>query len=141
MSERLSDFHSSANLGIYNEHPHKMPDSEDVAQPVLVRVVVSGFRPVAYDDKEATASHNYTVRYGWEDPRLGGWGEDAGFPADLWRGAAARALGPLLRPSDREKMKGGWRSQGSLGDSAPHSPQAHASVSCGGHLSTGYLGA
>jgi hypothetical protein len=122
MSERLSDFHSSANLGIYNDHPHKMPDSEDVAQPVLVRVVVSGFRPLAYDDKEAKATHNYAVRYQWEDPRLAGWSEDAEFPADLW--VPPLAVWGRSSDGDREKMKGNWKSQGSLG--VPHKPQTHA---------------
>jgi len=78
----------------------------------------------------------------WTDPRLADWPEGADFPADLWVpplgvwGQSVRVLVVqlllLLRrllllllltrapvssqtPSDRDKMNGGWKAQGSLG--------------------------
>ena len=69
MSDRLSEFSSQAGLGIFNAHPYKCPDSEDVTQPVAVRIAVGNFKPTAYDDREARGTHNYDVTVQWTDPR------------------------------------------------------------------------
>lgn len=113
MSDRFSEFSSQAGLGIFNVHPHKCPDAEDVTHPVAVRIFVTNFKPLAYDDKEARGTHNYSVIYKWTDPRLAQWPEGADFPADLW-------VPPLVAwgkssDADREKMKGSWKQQGTLG--------------------------
>ena len=56
-------------MGIFNVHPHMCPDSEDVTQPVAVRIFVANFKPMAYDDKDARATHNYAVIFKWTQPR------------------------------------------------------------------------
>jgi hypothetical protein len=113
MSDRMSEFSSQAGLGIYCAHPHKCPDSEEVTHPVTVRINVGHFKPTKYDDKEARAEHNYQVLYRWTDPRLADWPETAELPADLW--VPPLAVWGNSSDSDREKMKGGWKQQGTLG--------------------------
>lgn len=113
MSDRLSEFSSQAGLGIFNAHPYKCPDSEDVTQPVAVRIAVGNFKPTAYDDREARGTHNYDVTVQWTDPRLAQWPQGAEFPADLW--VPPFCVWGTSSDRDREKMKGGWKEQGSLG--------------------------
>ena len=74
MSRSGSNFTGTGeNLGIFNVHPHRKPDSEDVEKPVDVSVKVGGLSVDAYDDKSSDASVSLTLMYHWRDPRLAQW--------------------------------------------------------------------
>jgi hypothetical protein len=108
MSRSGSNFTGTGeNLGIFNVHPHRKPDSEDVEKPVDVSVKVGGLSVDAYDDKSSDASVSLTLMYHWRDPRLAQWPEGAELPEDLW--CPEVSMFGELSDADRAKIDGSKR--------------------------------